>query len=113
MSGTFIACLQGLQAGTSLAVLDHELTELVKAVRATRRKGKLTLTISVRPNAKAGVKVLDEIKTTPPKEEASESFFYTNDAGQLLQNNPEGPDLPGLALVADTPSAQQPIIAAV
>lgn len=108
--GAFIACLQGLQAGTSLATLDHELTELVKAVLLTRRKGKITLTISVRPNAKHGVKVLDESKITMPKEDSSESFFYTNADGQLLQNNPDQAEL---ALVADTNPAQQPIDTAV
>ena len=111
-AGAFIACLQHLQAGSSLVALDHDLTELVRTVLATRRKGKITLTLSVRPNAKHGVKVLDECKLTLPKEEPSESFFFTNADGQLLQNNPEGPDLPGLTLVADTSPAQQPIIAA-
>ena len=86
--GAFIACLQGLQAGTSLANLDHELTELVKAVLLTRRKAKTTL----------------------PKEENSESFFHTNADGQLLQNNPDQAEL---ALVADTTPARHPIDTAV
>lgn len=90
-AGAYIAGLQHLQAGTSLAGLDHDLTELVRTVLATKRKGKITVTLSVRPNAKHGVKVLDEVKLTLPKEGPSESFFFTTEDGQLLQNNPRRP----------------------
>lgn len=113
--GAFIACLQGLQAGTSIDKFDYELAELVRAVRATKRKGKLTLTLTIRPKAKGGVMVLDNIKASPPKEEDAESFFYTDDAGRLLQNNPEGPNLPGLVILADEKkgiSAPQPVVIA-
>lgn len=112
--GAFIACVQHLQAGTSLAGFDQDLTELVRRVLATKRKGKIQLTLSIRPNAKHGVKVLDEVKLTLPKEEPSESFFYTTEDGQLLQNNPEGPNLPGLVLIpGDTISApNQPVVLA-
>ena len=86
--GGFIAMLQQKAGGVALADLDQALAEVVQRVLGTHRKGSLTLKVIVKPNAKRGVKVIDELKVELPKEETSESFFFAGDHGELLKNDP-------------------------
>jgi len=102
-AGNFIAMLQGKTGGVSLHELDRELAEVVKAVRATGKPGTLTYTLKIKRNAKRGMRIVDDVKTKIPQEDIGESFFYTNEHGALLRNNPDGPDLPGLVAVPDEP----------
>jgi hypothetical protein len=86
--GGFIALLQQKAGGVALTDLDQALADLVARSIATHRKGSLTLKITIKPNAKRGVKVCDELKVDMPKEETSESFFFAGDHGELLKNDP-------------------------
>jgi hypothetical protein len=63
--GGFIAMLQQKAGGIALTDLDQALAEVVSRVTGTRKKGKLTLTITIKPNAKRGVQVLDRFLCRP------------------------------------------------
>jgi hypothetical protein len=104
--GGFIAMLQQKAGGIALTDLDQALAEVVSRVTGTRKKGKLTLTITIKPNAKRGVQVLDDLKVDLPKDEVATSFFYAGDNGELLKNDPQQRELE-LRSVPD--EAAQPI----
>lgn len=80
--------LQQKAGGVALTDLDNALAELVSRVADTHRKGKLTLAITVKPNAKRGVQICDELKVDMPKEEQAVSFFFVGESGELLRNDP-------------------------
>lgn len=109
VSGHFIAMLQSKTGGVTLTSLDAELASLVKQVRESGRPGKLTYTLKVSRNAKAGVKVEDDIKMTPPKPEADVSFFYVADNGALLRNDPNQHEIKFETVAGDAPSAPKVI----
>lgn len=100
-AGNFIAMLQGKTGGTSLYELDDKLAECVRAVRSTGKPAKLTYTVIVKSNGKRGVEIIDDVKIKTADEDKGRSFFFANDQGALLRNNPEGPDLPGLHVIPD------------
>jgi hypothetical protein len=103
--GGFIALLQQKAGGVALADLDQALADVVARAIGTHRKGSLTLKITIKPNAKRGVKVIDELKVELPKEEVSESFFFAGDHGELLKNDPAQRELE-LRTVPDEAGAQ-------
>jgi hypothetical protein len=86
--GGFIAMLQQKAGGVALADLDQALADVVARCILSHKKGSLTLKITIKPNAKRGVKVTDELKVDLPKEETSESFFFAGEHGELLKNDP-------------------------
>jgi hypothetical protein len=104
-NGDFTSTLTALRQGETLAALDAELAALTKAVTERKRPGTLTLTLKITPNARRGVRVLDDVVARPPKEDRAETFFYANAEGQLLRNDPDTPDLPGLVVVPTTQPA--------
>ena len=104
-SGHFIAMLQGKTSGVSLPELDAELAELVNEVRDTGRAGTLTYKVKVSRNARAGVKIEDEVSVKLPKGEAGVSFFFVGDGGALLRNDPNQMDIPFKAVPDDASAA--------
>jgi hypothetical protein len=87
-AGNFIAMLQQKTGGVALVELEEALAALVERVQSTRKKGKLTYTLTIKPNAKNGVRLVDDIKLDRPKEEAAECYFYVGAGGALLRNDP-------------------------
>jgi hypothetical protein len=88
VTGNFLAMLQQKPSGVALVTLDEKLSELVEAVRASGKKGKLTYTITIKPNAKRGVQLDDEVKVDLPRESSGTSYFFVGEGGQLLKNDP-------------------------
>ena len=99
-SGNFIAMLQYKSGGVSLPELDHELSELVKAVVAQGGTGTLTYKIKIKRNAKAGISMHDTLEVKTPKAEVGVSFFFAGDNGELLKNDPNQTLLP-LRVISD------------
>lgn len=97
--------LQGKTSGVSLPQLDAELAELVNEVRETGRAGTLTYKVKVSRNARAGVKIEDEVSVKLPKGEAGVSFFFVGDGGALLRNDPNQMDIPFKAVPDDASAA--------
>jgi hypothetical protein len=109
-SGHFIAMLQSKTGGVSIPQLDAELAALVRQVRETGRPGRLTYVIKVSRNAKAGVKVEDEVKVALPKLETGVSFYYTDENGALLRNDPNQRELT-FAVVAEEKVSAPKVVA--
>lgn len=108
-AGNFIALLQGKTGGVMLHDLDEQLAHLVRTVQATRKGGTLTYKVKITPNARAGVKIDDELSVKEPKAEAGVSFFFADEHGTLLRNDPRQATLP-LRSVDDDDAEQAPRI---
>lgn len=83
--------------GKLLAEASEELARVVKACRDTGKKGKLTITLKIRPTS-TEMMLSDEIKSDIPKPDAAASVFYDDDDGQLHRDDPHQEDLPFTAL---------------
>lgn len=89
-----------LQRGGSLHVeLGEALNDVVEAVTETGKGGKVTLTITVKPIGKSShgqLMVTDAVKVTLPEGERGESIFFADDDHNLVRDNPNQPEIPGL-----------------
>lgn len=68
-----------------------KLAEVVRAVRASGRKGTLTVTISVEPAKKSRADLLIAKATVTAKEPAGEAtpmIVFATDSGSLVRNDP-------------------------
>jgi hypothetical protein len=100
----FCEVLALLRHGATVASLTGELRDLVSAVRDTGRRGKLVLTIDVKPASTGDTTVLtlaDTIKVTKPTAEKVETLFYADTKNVLQRNDPRQPELAGLRRPAD------------
>lgn len=103
--GNFIAMLQGKTGGVTLPKLDSRLAELVEKVQETGKAGTLTYKLKIVPNAKRGVRLLDNVQTKLPEEEEGVSFFWIGQGGALLRNDPNQTELPLRILPEEGPAA--------
>lgn len=103
----FIATIEELSGGTLQADLARNLNELVGMVRATSKKGSLTLKLIVAPSkgSELAVTIEPSLVVAPPKVEREITVFYADDANNLSRNDPRQPKLPtmGSATVARGP----------
>jgi hypothetical protein len=89
----FTDVLQDLAGGDVDKELTAQLAELTRACEATKKKGKLVITLNVSPGPKMmGVGV--DIKVTIPKTPLESTQFYTADNGGLHMENPRQSKLP-------------------
>lgn len=94
-ANAFAITLAQLGKGNNLAELSSELNRLVRAVRATGKKGKLAYTLHVVPvdgTDGAQVVLTDEIKLNTPSPDRKSSLFFTTDDGQLTRRDPNQRD---------------------
>lgn len=88
----FLDNLTEMRQGGVLIEASEGLDEIIKAVRKTGKKGKLTLTLTVMPADRGRVEVeriaiTDSIKVDAPKPDKSTSFFFVNENNQLTKND--------------------------
>jgi len=91
MSNTFDKTLREVRGGLVVSELSQKLGEVVGAVRATGKGGKLTLELKIRPASKGEtvcVMVEDEIKVSLPKPEKATSVFYATESNLLERSDP-------------------------
>lgn len=101
----FAAFLAEHAKGVTHSELTEQLAAVVTAVRDTGKPGALQLTIKIRP-MKSNDEVLlvsDVVRATIPKPDKSDSVFYADDAGNLVRDNPNQPDIPGIREVVTRP----------
>lgn len=97
----FVAVLTQLRRGAAVVDASEGLAELVKSVRATGKKGKLTITIGVAPlNKGDALDVSAEVAVKIPKPDAGSSIFFPEDDGTLVRNDPRQGEL-RLTVVAE------------
>lgn len=92
----FLTTLQRHRGGLTLDDLSAQLTALVSAVALAGKGGMLTLKIGVKPasRGKSAVVIQDKISLTLPKVEAEESFWFANEAGELMKEDPKQTRMP-------------------
>lgn len=93
MSRPFADVLRELSGGETYDELTTRLGGLVTAVMETRRRGTLSINLTVKPNGDAGVIVTDEIKSKLPEKNCGETVFFVT-GGSLIRNDPRQQDLP-------------------
>ncbi|WP_394360702.1 hypothetical protein [Amycolatopsis sp. SB7-3] len=86
----FAAFLMEHRRGKSHAELSEALRDLVLAVEETRKVGRITYTLTIKPQerTRGAVMVADQIKCSLPEHERSESIFFATDTGELIRNDP-------------------------
>ncbi|AXB41274.1 hypothetical protein [Amycolatopsis albispora] len=86
----FAAFLMEHRRGKTHQELSEALRDLVLSVEETRKAGKITYTLTIRPQERTpgAVMVADQIKCSLPEHDRSESIFFATDAGELVRNDP-------------------------
>lgn len=95
IDSAFLSLLQQHRGGEVLSDLAAAMREVTEAVQLAGKPGAIILTIAIQPATSSGaVIVADEIKVKLPKEEKITSIFFSDDAGNLLRNDPRQKELP-------------------
>jgi hypothetical protein len=113
----FADALRQTHKGKPLGRVSTHLRELVEAVKATGKPGKLVLTVTVDPkNSEATLVGLGfAVKLTLPQLPIPAGTFYTDDTGGLCRNDPNQEELnfkPQVMTTAALQAATQPAAAA-
>lgn len=94
--------------------LDAELTEtlamIIKAVRETRKKGSVTLTLNcemLNTRTEDTIKVTPDVKFSKPKLELADTIMFSTIDGDLLRDDPD--QIKMNLQVVDTPAKPAPI----
>ena len=86
----FVETLQYLDNKRLLDDLTVAMEEVAAAVRATQKKGAVTLKLSIEPRAKGSggtaVRMTPEVKMIRPEFSRVEEFFFTNEQGQVARD---------------------------
>lgn len=104
--GGFLATLQTMRKGVSLADLDANMRELVAHVRRTRKPGTMTWKVKVSPNSKGNVEILaidDEVSIKLPKTDGGVTIYFADDDGRLMRNDPKQLEMPSVVEVPAEP----------
>lgn len=88
-----ITTLTDQRKGKFLIEASEALADVVKACRATGKKGSVTIKLKIKPTDQE-IMVMDEIKTEIPKPDAAASVFYDDEEGNLSREDPNQGDLP-------------------
>ena len=94
MTRPFNYILGELGAGETVERLTEDLAEVVTAVRATGKTGKVTLELTVKQNGAHGVSISDKITTKAPRDDRGESLFFADPEGGLHRRDPRQQELP-------------------
>lgn len=92
MSGKFFSTLRDCRQGTTLEELDSAVAEVVAAVKATGKAGKVMLSLTIRPPKKGGGRYLhveDDVTTKVPKQDRTDTLFFTTADGSLTRQDPD------------------------
>jgi hypothetical protein len=90
----FAAVLQELDSGATHAECSDALHDLVDRVRATGKKGTLTLKLTVTTHKGGYLIVADDVAVKAPEPDRADSIFFVDRAGNLSRSNPNQPSLP-------------------
>ncbi len=84
----FFDAFRHIDAGNASAETDEQLAEILKAVRATGKKGSVTITLEVAPNGDRGFEVTTKITAKAPQVSFGKAFFFTDRDGHLTRKAP-------------------------
>ncbi len=89
----FTDVIGDLESGRVAEDLTAALHEVVMAVQATGRAGKLTLTLSIRPNGDDSVFITPSVKPAAPEPARAVTTFYLT-AGGITRRDPRQGEIP-------------------
>lgn len=84
----YLAAVGQVDGGAAVKTADEYLTEVLQAVRATGKKGAVTVELHVEPNGERGFQVTTKVKAKAPELEFGRSFFYADKNGHLTRTPP-------------------------
>jgi hypothetical protein len=91
MAGKFFSTLRDLRGGATLDDLDSAVSEVVAAVKATRKTGEITLKLKIRPPKKSSAVYLtveDDVVTKVPRHDRADTVFFPLADNSLSRNDP-------------------------
>lgn len=99
--------LRHIAGGVFIDMASDKMAELVSAVDASGKAGKLTLEVSVKKATRGGAMlVTGKVKLTKPAEEAMEAMLFSTPEGNLVADDPRQQklDLKSVTPAADAPA---------
>ena len=84
----FLMALGRHDGGAVVETADAQLREVIRAVRQTGKKGRVTVTMDVAPNGDEGFETTFTVKASAPKLQFARSFYFTNEHGDLTRTPP-------------------------
>lgn len=93
----FIDTIRDIRDGELLNELPRLLQEVIEAVQATNKKGKLVITLEMAPSKQVGNMVLltDDVKQTIPEPDRNTTtVFFITEESDLSRRDPRQPKLP-------------------
>lgn len=114
MAKSILDTLREVRDGDLIAELTARMAELVEAVRATDRKGTLTVRFTLIPSKKGVPNMLfleDDVKLVLPEpDRESTTVVFATDDNSLSRRDPRQPDLPGVrGVVKEMPAPAERI----
>ncbi len=100
--------LRHIGGGVFIDTASDKLAELVAAVDASGKAGKIDLSISVKKATRGGaMHITGRVKLTKPAEDAMEAMLFATPEGNLVADDPKQSklDLKVAAGATDTPTA--------
>ena len=105
---TFADTIRQLSSGRLDELLLDSLREVTAAVHNTGKTGKLTLTLTVKPNEeRRSVVVSPDVKVAAPKPNAGDSLFFSSEDGDMTRTDPMQPELAFRAVQSPEPAFKQ------
>lgn len=98
----FADFLRELQKGSTHEELSQGLQRVVAGIADTGKKGEVLLKISLAPAVKGNnqhLVVRSEVVIKAPSIERQPSLFFADRNANLVRNNPDQPEIPGLRAV--------------
>lgn len=89
MSRSIVDILREVDRGRVVDSFSDTMAELVQAVRETGKQGKITLSLTVKPEGEAFT-VSADVKATMPPPKRNPSIFFARDDGSLTREHPQG-----------------------
>ena len=91
----FMHLLQHHLSGACLTELSKSLREVVEACQLTGKPAGLTLKVAIKPagNQSGAVVIATDVKSKLPELPKATSFFYSDDKGNLMRNDPNQHEL--------------------
>jgi len=90
----FTDTLGEIEGGQILRDLTEALRNVTHAVRETRKKGKLTLTIELVPTGRGSIEAHADYKAVEPEHDRPSTTFFVAPDGTLMRDDPNQPRLP-------------------
>lgn len=83
-----------IENGQFLRDLTRELRKITNAVSDTRKVGKLTISLEIKPTGRATVEIAAKYDAKAPEHDRPTTVFFLTDGGTLLRDDPTQERLP-------------------